>query len=426
MVFLYNLLLSLTLPIWLPIVWLRARRREKQPVWEERWGNFPLEYKKGTCRVWIHAVSVGEVLAVAPILREVRKLLPAHEIVLSVTTSSGHTAAEAENKRLGPLYDHLVYFPFDMARCMLAAMQRVQPDVLAVMETELWMSLLWAAKTFEATTMLINGRISDRSFPRALKIRWWYRALFRDLDRSLMQTEVDAERISTLGARSAEVFGNCKFDQAMPESPPNAEAVRTELGIPAGVPILVIGSTRGEVEERIVLEAVAALRAWPNELYVVHAPRHLERAEPLRALATRILGSEPGLRSRGDQARYLLLDTYGELARVYAAADVVVIGGGFENLGGQNLIQPLALGKPVIHGPHMQNFRSAAASAAEAGATLVAASAAELTAHIEALLNDSERRRTMGAAAADLVRRNTGAGRRYAEAIAEAAAHAPR
>ncbi|MHB8636438.1 MAG: 3-deoxy-D-manno-octulosonic acid transferase [Fimbriimonadaceae bacterium] len=419
MFLLYNLLLSLTLPIWFPVVWLRAKRRSVQPRWNERWGNFPIEYRKGTRRVWVHAVSVGEVLAVGPVLRDLRALLPTHEIVLSVTTSTGHGAAEGENEKRPGLYDHLVYFPFDVARSMLAAMQRVQPDVVAVMETELWMSLFWAAKVFDARTMLINGRISDRSFPRARRIRFWYRALFKELDRCLMQTEVDAVRITVLGARSAEVFGNCKFDQALPPELPDPAAVRRSFGIPTDALALVVGSTRGVQEERLVLDAIAKLGAWRDgRLFVVHAPRHVEGAAELKALAGAKLSQAPALRSAHESGRYAILDTYGELAQAYAAADVVVIGGGFENLGGQNLIQPLAQGKPVVHGPHMQNFRSTADGAHAAGATMVASTADELAAALDSLFSDRALRVRMGTAASALVRENVGAAKRYADAIA--------
>ncbi|HLK14087.1 MAG TPA: glycosyltransferase N-terminal domain-containing protein [Fimbriimonadaceae bacterium] len=422
MFLLYNLLLSITLPIWFPVVWLRAKQRAIQPNWNERWGNFPFAHEKGKRRIWIHAVSVGEVLAVAPVLRELRSQIPQHEIVLSVTTSSGHTTAEGENEKSPGLYDHLVYFPFDVARCMLAAMQRVQPDVVAVMETELWMSLFWAAKVFDAKTLLINGRISDRSYPRARLIRFWYKAMFKELDRCLMQTETDAQRILSLGARTAEVFGNCKFDQASPDEPPDKAAVREEFGLPAAKPVVVIGSTRGEAEERLVLGAIADVHAWKfSQLFIVHAPRHLERVPDLQRIAREQLGLEPGLWSRRDTGRYVILDTYGDLARSYAAADVVIVGGGFEDLGGQNLIQPLALGKPVIHGPHMQNFRAAAEAAAEVGATVVAATSAELTKELDGLLADTDRRVAMREAATGLVRQHLGAGKRYAEAIAEAA-----
>jgi 3-deoxy-D-manno-octulosonic-acid transferase len=406
---LYNLLMTLLSPIWVPLMLLKARKRKEQPNWAERQGNYALQ--PGPERIWIHAVSVGEVVAVRPVLKELRGLLPEVEIVLSVTTSTGH---ETARNTAADLYDHLVYFPIDVPRFMLSAMQRVQPRVVAVMETELWMNYLWAAKSFDARTMLINGRISDRSYPRARLFRFFYRRLLAMVDRCSMQTPSDAERITFLGAAHVEVLGNCKFDQAAEGLDADPDKWRSELGIPADAQVVVVGSTRGEAEEQFVLEALASL---PADVWIVHAPRHLEGVPDLAVRAGEKLGSA-ALRSRGETGRYLILDTYGELAQVYTVADVVVIGGGFSNLGGQNLIQPLALGKPVLHGPHMQNFRDAADMAQKAGASRICATPGELADAINQILTDEDLRRRMGAAARQLVSENLGASKRYAEAIA--------
>lgn len=407
----YNLLMTVLAPLWVPWMWFRSRRRKEQPNWAERQGEVPVEYRKGAKRIWMHAVSVGEVIAAMPILKELRALLPDHEIVLSVTTSSGHQTAREQAKGL---FDHLTYFPLDIPRFQLRAMQRVQPQVVAVMETELWMNFLWAAKTFDAHTMLVNGRISDRSFPRSMRLRFFYRALLAQLDEALMQTDVDRERIVALGARSAEVLGNCKFDQALEGLDADPAAWRSKLGIPEGRPVVVVGSTRGEEEEDFVLEALSGIDAT-----VVHAPRHLERVPDLARKAAGRFGAA-ALRSKGEAGDYLILDTYGELSSVYAVADVVVIGGGFANHGGQNLLQPLAHGKPVLHGPHMQNFRSVADAAVAAGASRVCTSPAELREALTELLDSPAERDRMGSAAQDLIERNRGASRRYAERIAAA------
>src|SRR5579862_4676246 len=249
----------------------RAWRRKEQPDWKERMGNLTSVPAKGEKpRLWVHAVSVGEVVAARPILREIRKALPYHEVVLSVTTSSGHrTAREGE----AGLFDYLIYFPIDVARFQLAAIQRVQPDAVVVMETELWMNFLWAAKVFDVRTMLVNGRISDRAYPRDRAVLPYFKALLKDLDRALMQTEVDAERIRYLGPASPEVFGNCKFDQALEALDASPNEWRKKLGIPEGNRVLVIGSTRAE-EEDFVLDAVA--KVGLDGLSVIHAPRHLE------------------------------------------------------------------------------------------------------------------------------------------------------
>lgn len=277
MFLLYNFLLTLLAPIWVPWMLLRARSREEKPSWKERQGEFDIAPKKGARRVWIHAVSVGEVVASLPILTHLRTFLPNHEVVLSVTTSSGHRTAR---EKAAGLYDHLVYFPIDVARFQLAAMTRVRPEVVAIMETELWFNFLWAAKAMGATTLLVNGRISDRSFPRAWRIRFFYRSMLRYLDRALMQTGLDADRIRALGATHVEVLGNCKFDEGAFEEV-DAAALRSELGIGIDEPVIVVGSTRSEEEEALVIEAISLLDR--PSVRIVHAPRHLERADALAA-----------------------------------------------------------------------------------------------------------------------------------------------
>jgi len=415
MFLLYNFVLTITALFWVPWMLIRTRRRAEQPIWEERFGNYKFTHRKDRKRVWVHAVSVGEVVATLPLLRELRALLPDFDLVLSVTTSSGHkTAREQANG----LYNELVYFPIDVPRFQLAAMQHVQPAAVAIVETELWMNFLWAAKTFGAETILVNGRISDRSFPRAMKVRFFYRALLEQMDRCLMQSERDAERIRALGAKDAEVLGNIKFDQAVEGLNADAEEWKRKLNIPGDKPVLVIGSTRGEEEERFVLEALRQVGF--GRLTVVHAPRHLERVPELAARVIELTGAV-ALRSKAEKGPYLILDTYGELSNVYSVADFVIIGGGFAPLGGQNLLQPLAHGKPVLHGPHMQNFRDVADAALRAGASQMVSTPAELTGEINKLIEQPELRKRMGEAAKQLVQQNVGASRRYALQIAEAA-----
>ena len=410
----YNVLLILLCLLWVPwMIWRAARRKEK-PNWRQRTGDLPLESpKKGVRRAWIHAVSVGEVLAARPILKEIRKLDPELEIVLSTTTSSGQAAARDNAEGL---FDHLVYFPIDVPRFVIAAMIRVRPRVVAIMETELWMNFLWAAKQFRATTILVNARVSNRSFPRSMRIRPYYRVLFSNLDRAMAQTKTDAARLKALGFAEPEVVGNCKFDGAFDDTG-HEKDWRAELGIPADAKVVVVGSTRSEREEQLVL---GALKAADLDLWIVHAPRHIESAPRLGALYKTRFG-EVAFRSKGETGKCLVLDTYGELAGVYSIADVVVLGGSFDDLGGQNILQPLAHGKPVIHGPHMQNFQEAAAAAAEARAAITARNEQELTDWLKRLFQSEAVRAIMGSAATALIQENLGASRTYAEAIVEAA-----
>ncbi|MBC8066589.1 MAG: hypothetical protein H7Y17_17295 [Chlorobia bacterium] len=392
-------------------MWWRARKRSEQPNWKERQGNIDLPARKDGKRIWFHAVSVGEVVASMPILREIKARLPDYEIVLSVTTSSGHQTAR---EKAEGLFDHLIYMPIDVARFQLSAMQRVRPSVVVVMETELWFNFLWAAKVFGARTLLVNGRISDRSFPRSKRIAFFYRALLKEMDRCLMQTETDAERIKELGGQNVEVLGNSKFDQAVEGIDADASQLRRDLGLSPDKITVVIGSTRDEAEEKYVVDELKPLM---DRIQVIHAPRHLERSEPLSQYVATAVGAF-GLRSQGETCGYMILDTYGELAKVYAVADIAIVGGGFSNLGGQNLIQPLAHGVPVIHGPHMQNFRDAADSAAHAGATIVCSQRGDLTRAVKDLMDHPDKREKMGESARNLIQGSLGASARYAGAIA--------
>lgn len=409
---LYNIAIFLLSPIWVPWMWFRSAKRAEKPNWKERAGDYSITRPQKK-RVWIHAVSVGEVLASAPILRAVKAKRPDCEIVLTTTTSSGHQTAR---EKLSDLYDHLFYFPIDLPRFTLRAVMKVRPSVIAVMETELWMNFLWSADALQVPTLLINGRISDRSFKRSQSLKFFYKALFKFLGRGLMQSDRDRERIEALGMPKAEVFGNCKFDQAIEGLKGSREEWRAKLGAAPTDFVVVVGSTRGAEDEAIVLDGLK--KAFPelDGVKIIHAPRHLERVPELKDRAEQ-LWSSVGQRSKGETADFLILDTYGELGEVYSAADIVIIGGGFANLGGQNLIQPLAHGVPVLHGPHMQNFRDSSSMALEAGASLECSDAAELAKNLTELKLDSQRRITMGENAKALVHSQIGASERYADAI---------
>lgn len=381
------------------------------PNWRERAGDYDIERKRDRKRIWLHAVSVGEVRAAEPILRELRSQLPDHEVVLTVTTSTGYGVAQ---RLIGTLADGVFYFPLDIPRFCVNAMFRVEPAVVAVMETELWMNFLAAAKSVGARTCLLNARVSDRSFRRARWLRFFYRAVLARVDECLAQSDVDAERLRFLGAHSVKVIGNCKFDEELGGTP--GPSFRSLMKVGEGERLIVVGSVRGEEEERLVLEALKGLKAR-----ILFAPRHIERAGEVVALA-KALGYEVGLRSVGELDKQLVvLDTLGELGGAYVGADVAIVGGGFSRLGGQNLIQPMAAGVPVICGPHMFNFRSAFEEARREAAVVVAHDAVSLRSAVEMLLSDADRRARMGEAGRRIVDRNRGSARRYAEEVARLA-----
>ena len=409
-------------------MYFRSLKRKPAPLWKERFGTYPLPPHKGRRRIWLHAVSVGEFLAAVPILDEIRSQFPNHDLVLSCTTSSGHQTAEQTNhKRIEegkiPLFDHLIYFPIDVARITLSALQQVRPEVVVIMETELWFNFLWAAKVFDSRVMIVNGRISDRSFPRMMKLNWFYRSMLKDIDRALMQSQTDANRLKELGFEAPEVAGNCKFEQALPPKNANPDLARTLFAIPKNQLLIIVGSTRSELEENLVLSALTSLR---NQIQVpftvIHAPRHLERAPFILTLAEK-QGFHAQLRTalstaeNATDVNYWVLDSYGELANMYGGCDIAVVGGGFDRLGGQNILQPLGWGKPVIHGPNMQNFADASALAMRAGATLVCATAEELADSLSQLINNPPQREKMGESARQLVADNLGAVQRFSIAL---------
>ncbi len=416
MFILYNLALTLLSPIWVPWMIWRTRKRKEAPNWKERSGNYDgvvsVRDKKKR-RVWVHAVSVGEVIAAKPFLNQLRQLAPECEIILSVTTSSGHqTARDMEM----PLYDSLVYFPIDVPKFTLRAMQWVRPDVMVIMETELWYNFLWAADVFDVRTIIVNGRISDKAYRTDLKVAFFFRALFKLVNRCLVQTQTDKDRFESLGANDVEVFGNTKFDEASSVVSIDANEWREKLGIPVGKSVIVVGSTRSEREEQLVVEAFFKL----NDVVFVHAPRHIESAGRILEVFQKLVGSSGktiGQRSKTQSGDYIVLDTFGELGSVYSIADVVVIGGGFDKLGGQNLIQPLALNKPVLHGPNMFNFRDVAAASVRAGSSIMCENSEDVAHQIQQLLNDEGKRHVMATAAAKLIADNVGASKRYAEAV---------
>lgn len=392
-------------------MWLRAKRRQQPPNWRERAGDYDIERKRDRKRIWLHAVSVGEVRAAEPILREMRSLLPDYEIVMTTTTSTGYGVAQ---NLVGELAHAVYYFPLDIPRFCVNAMLRVEPAVVAIMETELWLNFLTAAKSIGARTCLLNARVSDKSYRRARWFRFFYRAVLARVDRCLAQSEMDAERLRALGARNVRVVGNCKFDEAL--SGEKTTPFRSLMNLREDEQFIVVGSVRGEEEERLVVEALKGIQAR-----ILFAPRHIERADEIVAMA-KTSGFDVGKRSLGELDKpFVVLDTLGELAGAYVGADIAIVGGGFAKLGGQNLIQPMAAGVPVLCGPHMFNFRSAFEEALREGALLVAEDAPSLRALVESLLADASLRAKMGKAGRRVVERNQGSAKRYAEEVAHLA-----
>ena len=223
--------------------------------------------------IWLHAVSVGETIASRPVARALKEALPQCKIGLSVTTDTGFETAQSALKA-GEV-DALFFFPMDLPMLCGRALHAVRPDVFMMMETELWLNFLYCAKVYDARTVVVNGRISDKSFELSRRLRGYYRALFEHLDLAGVQSEVEKVRFQSLGAQNVEVLGNVKFDQALEGIDADPVSWMNSLGFSSDRLTIVVGSTRGDEEEDWVLKALRDVGL--DKLNVLFAPRHMER-----------------------------------------------------------------------------------------------------------------------------------------------------
>jgi 3-deoxy-D-manno-octulosonic-acid transferase len=417
----YNLFLILASPLWLIyLLWRVVVRGKSREGWGQRLGGLPVS-PQGRKGIWVHAVSVGEVMAALPLLQAIREKFPQHHLLLTTLTPTGNAIAR---QQLGKLVDAVGYLPIDLPFAVGRALRRVRPDALLVMETELWPNLLTMAYHRGVRTLIANGRLSDRSLPTYRRFRWFFARVMRSVDAICVQSEEHARRFCAIGAPPdrVHVTGNTKFDQAaVGAQDVDAALLRRGLGLPEGSPVLVIGSSRAPEEEEIIATAYRRLRERFPNLCIVWAPRHVERAEAIVELLQRE-GFRPWRRTQGTPdapQEQIVLDTFGELGKIYAVCDVAIIGGSFVPLGGQNLLQPLAHGKPVIHGPYMNNFRDVAALAKEARVAWVARDAEELAQRAAELLEAEPLRQEVARRAQALVREQQGASRRILDILSE-------
>ena len=378
--------------------------------WAERWGPLIRRAPGKTERAASHLDSRGfgrRSGGSRADSAEIRALLPEYELLFSVITPAGMEMAVQQAQ---PYVDHLFFFPFDLPWVAKRVVSRIKPRVFVSLESELWPNVLHELKKQGAKTVMVNGRISEKSFQRSKKVAsGLFRWMLSNMDRLLMQSEADAERIRILGAGLQEagrvqVLGNSKFDQEIARlSPDETIALRRNLKFPDGSPIFVAGSTRSPEEEAQVIAAYQTMRETIPELGLLMAPRQINRAEEI-VEAMRAAGLEPYRRTRLPEegaVRHLILDTMGELANVYAVAVFAFVGNSFAPVvkgGGQNLLQPLAHGKPVFFRADHATIRSEASLVTEAGVGFCVQTGEELAkAGIRLLRNETERGRDRAA-----------------------------
>ena len=367
--------------------------------------------------VWLHAVSVGEATAAAPLARLLVSRHPEVPLIASTTTETGRTVAE---QRIAAA--RFVFFPLDFRWAAARALTRLRPRLVLLTETELWPNFLAACAAQRIPVVLINGRISPRSFPRYRLVRRWFGRVLQDVRLFCMQSAADADRILALGAPAERVTvtGNLKYDLPALEQAVDVPAIRAGLGLPPRCRLVIAGSIhRGE--DGPVIEAFRSAAASRRDLCLLVAPRHPERLEEVERLVAKA-GVPCVRRSRlpAESAREggaILLDTMGELARLYAAASVVFVGGSLIPHGGQNILEPAAYGRPILHGPHMGNFAEMRDRFREADAALQVADGPALAEGLQVLLDDAARAERMGQAGRAIVEAQRGATRRTADLV---------
>jgi 3-deoxy-D-manno-octulosonic-acid transferase len=426
MLAMYNVLLTLYFIITLPYYAVQMIRREKYRAGlRQRLGIYrssllmKLRQRK---RMWIHAVSVGEVLAVMPLLKLLRESLPDWYFILSTVTLTGQKIAkEKAGQRV-----IVTYFPLDFRFAVRRALQFFAPSLIILVETELWPNFISTAAVKRIPIAMVNGRISDRSYARYRHCRFFLKNLLARIDLFCMQSELDTERIRRLGALPEKVktTGNMKFDSAIePCTEIAGREVAANLGIDPQRPIIVAGSTH-KGEDEILLDALRVIREKSGDTVLIIVPRHPERAGEIKALAS-ARGEEAILRSQlhNDQTPHtkgvLIVDRIGELVDIYRTATVVFVGKSLVEGGGQNVIEPATMGKPVIFGPHMENFREAAELLIQNRGAIQVRDAAEFKEKLLFLLQNREEREQMGRRAAATMARSRGATIRNLRLISE-------
>ncbi|MGH9505983.1 MAG: 3-deoxy-D-manno-octulosonic acid transferase [Terriglobales bacterium] len=424
MLWLYSILLAAGLAALSPVLWLRDRRSGRYTRrGGERLGRLPRLDGEGA--IWVHAVSVGEALAVERLIGELGRQFPGRPLVLSVTTAAAREVAE---RRMAVA--RIFYFPLDFRFSTRRALRAVRPALVLIAETEIWPRFLREARKAGARVVFVNGRISGRSFARYRWVRPLLRGTLARVDGWLMQTETDAERARDLGAdpRRVEVTGNLKFDL----QPPESRALLRQLTghfRGAGVQSVIVAGSTMEGEEEILLAAFGQLRQnFPAALLIL-APRHPRRFEPVAKLlaasglpwSRRSQIESDGIRAGG----VWLLDSLGELAPLYRVADAAFVGGSLAPHGGHNLLEPAYFAAPVVFGPAMHNFAAIAEEFLAARAAFRVESGAELENILRRLLSDDRLRISAGQAARALLEAKTGATARVLAYVAPLLAAPP-
>jgi 3-deoxy-D-manno-octulosonic-acid transferase len=408
--------LVLSAPIWL--FWMLRQGKYRAGL-GERLGRVPdrLRDRPPGQVIWVHAVSVGEVVAVSGLVGELRSRYPKVHVVVSTTTDTGQRLA---GQRFGQ--ENVFYFPLDFGFSIRPYLRTLQPSLVVVAETELWPNFLHLAKLSGAKISIVNARISDRSFPGYGRVKRWLKRMLHDVDLFLAQTEEDRNRLLAIGAapERVRVAGNLKFDIDQPEVSAFVGSLRDALPSRSSAPVLVCGSTV-EGEERVLLRAFEIVLGKYPDAVMVLAPRHPERFDTVAKLVESLglrLWRQTEWRAEPLAGGVFLLDSIGELATVYSLATLAFVGGSLAQRGGHNILEAVQWGVPVVVGPHTENFRDMV-ELFRASDALRVAGMAELPLEFLDLLGDTDERTSLGRRALEVLRSQSGATQRTLDALGQ-------
>lgn len=410
--FLYNLLLPLLIILLSPFILIKiiSDKSWRKDFWQRFFiGQSISSGLANDSPIWFHAASVGEVNASVKLLSEIRKRWPGQKLVVSTFTPTGKEAAK---EKLGA--DAAFFLPLDLPFAVKGTIKRINPKIVILMETEIWPNLIRQCGVRQIPLVIVNGRISDKSFGKYGLVRPLLREVFCFVSLILTQSEESKNRFESLGAEGDRVIatGNLKFDMQIKGKP--VGAIESWGG-----PVFIAGSTRDEEEEKVIAAYLKAREKHDN-LKLVLAPRHLHRtAEVEQLLSEKGLPFEKFSQLKESISEdVLLVDTLGELSSLYFYGDIVFVGGSLVPLGGQNMLEPALCGKPVLFGPSVENFREAARILTEGGGALMVANSDELGEALIKLLDDPSLTLSMGARAKASVENHTGATEKTINALA--------
>ena len=389
----------------------------------ERLGFLPAKAVKslsGAPRIWIHGASLGEIRVAAAIIKSLQEKLPGCALIVSTVTEHGRNLALEIFEKDIPV----IYAPIDLPGCAVKAFSLVRPDVMVFLETEIWPAWIFSARRLGIRLVLLNGRISPRSLKGYLKFRTFFRLVLKNFDVFSMISENDANRIRAMGASSEkiQVNGNAKYDHAVTSPNPAVEPeMQRVLNLSPSDRIIVAGSTRGGEEEMLLSVYEKICTKYPGLLLIL-APRHIKRTDDICALI-RARGFECQLRTEigpgktERTAKILIIDTFGELFNIYSIATLVFCGASLVPLGGQNPLEPAVWGKPILYGPHMEDFLDAKEILESMGGSIGVADSRNLADTFLNLLENPQKAIDLGNRAREAASQTRGAAHRHADVI---------